>query len=75
MECCSCEEIRAILEDFLTRLQAITEAKAKRTRTKRAPSAYNIFMGECVKELGSDVPIQERFKACAVKYKELKEKG
>jgi len=36
-------------------------------RVKRAPSKYNIFMGECIKKHSG--AIQERFKKCAAEYK------
>jgi len=45
----------------------------KRGKKKRAPSAYNIFMGTCVKE--ETGPVTKRFKRCAGKYKVEKEKG
>ena len=44
--------------------------KEKKTRKKRAPSKYNIFMGECVKGKTGDVKV--RFKECAVEWKEEK---
>lgn len=41
--------------------------KFKRTRGKRAPSTYNIFMGQCVK--GKSGPIKERFRSCVTDWK------
>ena len=40
---------------------------AKFGRTKRAPSAYNLHMKECLKRKTG--PIQSRFKECAAEYK------
>ena len=34
---------------------------------KRAPSAYNIFIGSCVK--GKSGPIKQRFKSCVEDWK------
>ena len=59
-----CAVIREAFEQMCT---------ARKGKKKRAPSAYNIFIGECVpKETG---PVTERFKRCARKYKVEKEKG
>ena len=42
-------------------------------RGTRAPSAYNIFMGKCVREPGmKDKPHRERFKGCAARWKREK---
>lgn len=54
------------MEEHLERVAQMASAG----RTKRAPSAYNLWMKECIpKRTG---PIQERFKACAVEYKKQK---
>lgn len=64
--CCSCEEIRRIMEGYVEDIAHIIPAG----KTKRAPSAYNLWMKECIpKRTG---PIQERFKACAGEYKKQK---
>lgn len=39
-------------------------------RKKRKPSAYNIFMGSCVK--GKSGRIQDRFKSCAADWRSKK---
>ena len=39
-------------------------------RKKRSPSAYNIFMGKCIK--GKSGAIQTRFRECALEYKKQK---
>ena len=39
---------------------------------KRAPSAYNVFMGQCVKAKGNGRPVQERFSECVVEWKAKK---
>jgi len=64
---CSCEEIRQMLEELLSQMAT------RRIRSKRAPSAYNLFMRDCIK--GKSGPIQQRFKACALEYKQRKERG
>lgn len=63
--CCSCEAIKEIIKEEFAK--AVKDLKATRPgkRVKRAPSKYNIFMGECVKEGGN-------FKTCAVKWKKKK---
>jgi len=67
--CCSCEDIKTIIKQVVKEEfnKAVTELKKTRPgrRAKRAPSKYNIFMGECVKEGGN-------FKTCAVKWKTKK---
>ena len=45
-------------------------AKAREKRAKRAPSAYNIHMGQCVKSKTG--PIKDRFRSCAAEWKEKK---
>lgn len=42
------------------------------SRKKRPPTAYNIFMGECIKKKSG--AIQKRFKECAIEYKKEKKK-
>ena len=44
--------------------------KAKKTRKKRAPSQYNLFIGGCIK--AKEGPVPERMKACAIEWKEEK---
>lgn len=44
-------------------------------RRKRAPSAYNRFMGDCIRGGSADVPVPQRMKACSVQWKEKKAKG
>ncbi len=39
---------------------------------KRAPSAYNLFMGSCVKTKNKNDPITKRFTECALDYKKQK---
>lgn len=60
-------------------LRRVKDEKAKKiiesiqickTRRKRAPSKYNIFMGGCVK--GKTGPIKNRFKSCAGEWKKNK---
>jgi len=47
-----------------------TSLAVGKARTKRAPSAYNLHMKECIKRTSG--PIQERFKSCAAEYKKKK---
>ena len=46
-----------------------------RTKGKRKPSAYNLFMSKCIREIETEGSIQERFKRCAARYKEMKKEG
>ena len=39
-------------------------------RRKRAPSAYNLHMKECLKKTSG--PIKERFRTCAAEWKKKK---
>ena len=61
--CCSCEEIRKIVEEEVARILTKTPG----VRKKRAPSAYNIFIGECMKQ---GKPMAQ----CAFEYKKKKMK-
>ena len=69
--CCSCEDVRKIVKEIVKEefTKAVEELKATRPsgkqRVKRAPSKYNIFMGECVKEGGD-------FRSCAKDWKKKK---
>jgi len=56
-EACSCEQIKEILLEMVE-------------RGKRAPSQYNIFMGECIREKTG--AIQERLRACALEWRQKK---
>ena len=38
----------------------------------RAPSAYNLYMGACIKERPPGMPVPERMKSCAVEWKKRK---
>jgi len=46
------------------------EPKAK--KKKRKKSGYNVFIGECIKERGSN-PVSEQMKVCGPKWKGLPE--
>lgn len=48
-------------------------AEAPKTKTKRNPSAYNLFIKDTYKTL-TDVPTNERFKRCSELWKEKKQK-
>jgi len=42
---------------------------------KRKPNQYNLFIKKCLQEIETQGVIQERFKKCAMRYKEMKGKG
>lgn len=65
---CSCEEIRKIVKEIVNEVfqQRMAEIKTKK---KRAPSKYNLFIKSCLKETETKGPIKERFKKCAALYK------
>jgi len=68
---CSCDQIKQIVKEVVKDAfqQKMTEVKTEgKTRTKRKPSQYNIFMGNCIKKK------EGNFKTCAAKYKEQKGK-
>lgn len=56
-----CATIRETFEQMCT---------TRKGKKKRAPSAYNIFIGSCVKEKTG--PVTERFKSCVIEWKEQK---
>ena len=47
----------------------------KKSGVKRAPSAYNIFVGECLKRRPSGQQVTEAMKGCAVEWKAKKAKA
>jgi hypothetical protein len=65
---CSCEDIKKIIKEIVNEAfqQKMIEMKTKR---KRAPSKYNLFIKSCLKEKETTGPIQERFKKCTALYK------
>jgi len=70
--CCSCEDIKGIVREIVKELFDEKLAKLTtqvKTRTKRAPSAYNIFIGKCMKGDGKTM------KQCAVDYKKQKKEA
>ena len=63
---CDCEDIRKIVKEIVTEL--FNERLVKLTTTmkqkkKRAPSQYNIFIGDCMKKQGKNM------KTCAAEYR------
>lgn len=56
-------------------ISKLDEPHAKKTKQKRAPSPYNQYMSECVRSQPKDLPITERFKACALEWKKGKKRG
>lgn len=72
VECeCSCDDIKKIVKEIVTELfnerlvKTVTEMKTKK---KRAPSQYNIFIGNCMKQDGKNM------KTCAAEYRHQKGK-
>ena len=65
--CCSCEEVKSILNEFADNLRTLLEAQGKKPRKKRALSAYNLFIKECTTGGANDM------RTCATKYKSLPE--
>ena len=61
---CSCDEIR----EMLAEIKALLVSEIGSIRRKRKPSAYNIFIGQCMKE-------GKNMKECALEYKKLKSEG
>lgn len=48
-------------------------ARNSKVRNKREPSKYNIFMRNCLQKLkSSDILHKEKFKQCALEYKQVK---
>ena len=65
---CSCQEIERMLQDFLAEFGSIAGGSGKRSSgKKRAPSAYNRFIGECTS--GG----KKTMKECAVDWKQIKQ--
>lgn len=44
-------------------------------RAKRPPSAYNRFIGTCLKQRPENTPVSEAMKSCAAKWKQGKRQG
>lgn len=72
-------------EDFLNNLSAcgkgipveigeIKPEKGRKAKTKRKPSAYNLFIGKCMKEdnIKSLGKVPARMKQCALEWKKQK---
>lgn len=75
-EKCSCEEIVAKLDEILEHIRSgLKSSGGKRKGTKRAPSAYNLFVKECLAgKKGAPGAHTEKFKACVKAWKEQKGK-
>lgn len=68
---CDCEDIRKIVKEIVNEIfneRLVKLTTEMKTRRKRAPSAYNIFIGTCMKQSG------ENMKTCSAKYKQQKGK-
>lgn len=63
-EICSCVEIMQEIKEIKDMLRSLLNEGAKSKR-KRKPSRYNIFIGECMKS-------GKTMKECALLYKEKK---
>ena len=66
-ECVNLRQDLQEIKDLLLEILAKEEASGK-TRKKRSPSKYNIFIGKCMKE-------GKGMKQCALEYKKKKELG
>ena len=53
-------------------IQIISGRREGGVKRTRAPSAYNEFIGRCVKEKGNGRPVTERFRECAADWKRRK---
>lgn len=70
--CCSCEEVRTMLDEFLEEVKLLSKSSGK-AKTKRAPSAYNLYMKSCLeRKKGDSGEHKEKFKTCAFEYKQQK---
>ena len=79
------EELKNFIDSYFNNLFALIDEKSEElkslilnsktaVRKKRKPSAYNLFMKDCVKKETTGA-YPERFKKCAHKYKEAKSGG
>lgn len=71
---CSCEELSRKIEELTEEIESL-KSRGGGGRAKRAPSAYNEFMGKCVKEKGKGGDHQGKFKDCAAEYRKKKAAG
>jgi len=67
-------EIREAIEEII---QSFPDCKKTKTKKKRAPSAYNMFIKECLLNIKNEgafknVPHQDRFSECVKRWKERK---
>ena len=62
----------SILDEIGQTPDCAEEAKSgkKASKTKRAPSAYNIHIGECMKRLGKGVAAPDRMRQCAGEWRQ-----
>lgn len=68
---CSCAAILNRIKDIEEEIEHLKKApKGGGGRAKRAPSAYNLFIKECVPKKSG--PITDRFRACVEEYKKEK---
>ncbi len=67
---CGCEDIKKIVKEIVNEIfneRLVKLTTEMKTKHKRKPSQYNIFIGECMKK-------GENMKNCATKYKQQKGK-
>jgi hypothetical protein len=62
------ELMQEIIDERLEEKLATLNVGGGNGKKKRAPSDYNIFIGECMKEPGNDM------KACVIKWNDKKDK-
>jgi predicted transcriptional regulator len=61
---CNCEELERRIQELESRLETLS------LRKKRQANPYNLFIAKCLKEIEKEGPITERFKRCALRYKQ-----
>lgn len=68
---CSCAAILNRLKDAEEEIERLKQMPtSKGGRVKRKPSAYQSFLGDCMR--GTKGDIQGKFKECVTKWKEQK---
>ena len=60
------------VDKIMTDIEKVQECNNRKTKGNRKPSKYNIFIGECMRDIGKSVPAPQRMKTCAVNWKKNK---
>lgn len=53
------------------KMKMADDADAPKTKKKRKPSAYNIFVGDCQRSRPEGAKVTEHMKVCSVRWKAL----